>query len=481
MKNNQSNPSNEKIGALTRFGESFTRWANRWVPGSLVLVFLLTIVIAILALLLCNVPFFFSTDTATSVVDAWVKGFWSLLTFSMQMCLIMITGDVLANAPIVKRGITKIAQAPKSQFQAIVILAVVVFITRWIHWGFGMMVGIVLGREMLAQAKLNGLKLHKVSLAAICYCITCATIGISTSGPLYVAGSGWLASYVPEAYKGLVPDSVPLTETVLTPAVLIQCILLGVLTVVVVYAMMPKHEAGIWEIDDAFRDEILNISNAGTASASLKEMSPAQWLETSRVLNVVIGGFGLLWSIRMLATNGIVDLSVNNFNFIMISLGLVLHKSPQSFTKAVSASVSSVSGVIIQFPLYAGIYGIVNYTGLTGVIADLFKAISTGATFPAITFVYSAILNFFVPSAGSKFIIEVPYIIPTAIDLNASIPAVINAYSFGDYATNLIQPFWALPVLGMFKLKFKDIIPYGFMMCLISSIVTIIFALFFYA
>lgn len=476
----KKNESTEKIGALSRFGESFTKWANRWVPGSLVLVLLLTIIVAVLALILCKVPFFMSTDSATSVVDSWVKGFWSLLTFSMQMCLIMITGDVLANAPIVKRGITKIAKAPKSQLQAIIILAVVVFITRWIHWGFGMMVGIVLGREMLAQAKLKGLKLHKVSLAAICYCITCATIGISTSGPLYVAGSGWLASYVPEAYKSLVPNSVPLTQTVLTPAVLTQCVLLGILTVAVVYAMMPKHESGILEIDDSFRDEILSAS-ASAGKVSTKGMPPAQKLENGWVLNIVIGGIGLAWSIKMLATNGIVNLSVNNFNFIMLMLGLVLHKTPKSFSKAVAASVSSVSGVIIQFPLYAGIYGIVNYTGLTGVIADMFKAISTGATFPAVTFVYSAILNFFVPSAGSKFIIEVPYIIPTAIDLGASLPAVINAYSFGDYATNLIQPFWALPVLGMFKLKFKDIIPYGFMMCIVSSIVTIIFALFFYA
>ena len=165
---------------------------------------------------------------------------------------------------------------------------------------------------------------------------------------------------------------------------------------------------------------------------------------------------------------------------LMLMLGILLHRSPASFTKAVAASVGSVASVIIQFPLYAGIYGIINYTGLTGVIADFFKAISTAHTFPAIAFVYSAILNFFVPSAGSKFIIEVPYIIPTAIDLGADIPAVINAYSFGDYATNLIQPFWALPVLGMFKLKFKDIIPYGFMMCIVSSIVTIFFALVLY-
>ena len=469
-------------GALARFGESFGRWANRWVPGSLVLVFLLTVLIAVLAMGICRVPFFLSNETQTSVVDAWVKGFWSLLTFSMQMCLIMISGDVLANAPIVKKGITRIARLPQSQFSAIVILAVVVFVTRWVHWGFGMMVGIVLGREMLAQAKSRELKLHKTSLAAVCYCITCATIGISTSGPLYVAGSGWLASYMPEAYKTLVPDSVPLTQTVLTPVVLIQCVLLGGLTVLFVYSMTPKHRDRIEEISDEFCGEILRGSQQGAEQAvDRASLTPAQRLEHSCVLNLVIGLTGIAWFVKMIAEKGIVNLSVNNFNFFMRMLGLVLHKTPRSFTRAVASSVSSVSGVIVQFPLYAGIYGIVNYTGLTGALAEMFKAISTVETFPAITFVYSAILNFFVPSAGSKFIIEVPYIIPAAIDLGASLPAVINAYSFGDYATNLIQPFWALPVLGMFKLKFQDIIPYGFVMCVVSSVVTILFALFFYA
>ena len=424
-----------KKGVLTRFGEKFSIWANRWVPSSLVLVLMLTILAAALALLLCRVPFFFSTAEQTSVVDAWGKGFWALLTFSMQMCLIMITGDVLANTPIIKRGITKIASAPKSQFQAIIILALVVFVTRWVHWGFGMMIGIVLGREMLAQAKLKGIRIHKVSMAAVSYCITCATIGISTSGPLYVAGSGWLASYVPESYKNLVPDSVPLTDTVLTPVVLAQCVLLGILTVVMVYAMMPKSKTDVVEITDEFRDEILSTASLAAEKKSLKGLAPADRINNSPVLNILIGAVGLFYCINMLVKNGIVNLSVDSLNLLMLMLGLLLHKSPAAFTRAVASSVGSVASVIIQFPLYAGIYGIINYTGLTGVIADFFKAIANAHTFPAITFVYSAILNFFVPSAGSKFIIEVPYIIPTAIDLGSDLPAVINAYSFGDYAT----------------------------------------------
>jgi short-chain fatty acids transporter len=311
-----------------------------------------------------------------------------------------------------------------------------------------MMVGIVLGREILAQCKVKGVAVHKVSMAAACYCITCATIGISTSGPLYVAGSGWLASYVPAAYKSLVPDVVPLSETVLLPAIIIQCLLLGALTVLLVYAMMPKNAADILEISDDFANEIINASKPAAAKVDRKSMTPSQRMNTSIWLNLIVGGLGLAYSVKMLAVSGIVNLSVNNFNFIMLMLGVLLHKTPASFGKAVSAAVGSVSGVIIQFPFYAGIYGVVSFTGLTGVIADFFVAISNARTFPAITFVYSAILNFFVPSAGSKFIIEVPYIIPTAIDLGSSIPAVINAYSFGDYATNLIQPFWALPILA---------------------------------
>ncbi len=180
------NEKQEKVGGLTKFGAGFTKWANKWMPNSLVLVFILTILAAVLALILTKSPLLVDSADKTSVVNAWGKGFWSLLTFSMQMCLIMITGDVVANTPLIKKGISKLAAVPKSQFQAIIILAIVVFITRWIHWGFGMMIGLVLGKEMLAQAKLKGIKIHKVSMAAICYCITWATIGSSTSGPPYI-------------------------------------------------------------------------------------------------------------------------------------------------------------------------------------------------------------------------------------------------------------------------------------------------------
>lgn len=469
----------KKENVMERFGESFSKWANHWVPSSLVLVFLLTAVVAVTALVVCRVPILFSTETQLSLVDSWVEGFWSLLSFAMQMSLLIITGDVFARAPIMKKIIRKIARIPATPVGAIIVLGIVTFVTRWIHWGVGVMVGVALGREMLAQSRVKGYRLHRPAVAALSPAISCAAVGLATAVPLYVSQPGWIASYVPEEYVDLVPDFVPLTQTTLDPRVMIQCLILGVITIAVICFMMPKRAESIDEIDDEFLDELLNRGEQAE-ELDRKNMGPAARLENSCVLNFVIGGCGLFWFVKMLATQGFTSLSMNNLNFVIFMLGLVLNKTPRNFMNSVVSSISSVAGVIIQFPLYAGIYGLVRYTGLTDVITEIFMSISTAETFPAITFVYSAFLNFFVPSAGSKFIIEVPYIIPTAVDLGASIPAVLNAYSFGDFATNLIQPFWSLPILAMYKLEFKDIMAYGLVMCIIACIVTIIFSMFIY-
>lgn len=461
---------------LTSFTQKFSKFCHRWVPDAMVFVLLLTVIVAILAIIVVKAPILKSTANQYSILDAWIEGFWKLLEFAMQMVLIMVTGFVVASTPPVKKSMAKIASIPKSQTSAILLIGIVSFVMWWIHWGFGMMAGILLGREVLAQSKGKNYKIHKKALVGITYSITCAAAGISIAAPLFAANPGFLKSLVSEDIAHLVPNALPLSETVLLPTVIIQSLVLAAMSLIVVLLMAPKRDEDIEEISEEFRKEILGMDN--TVKPIIE--TPADRINNSPVLNIIIGSFGLYWAIKLLATQGIVGISINNYNFIMLTIGILLHWTPNNFTNAVQEACKAIWGVVIQFPFYAGIFGIITFTGLNHAIANAFVSISNATTFPAIAYVYSALLNFFVPSGGSKFIIEAPYIIPAAIDVGASLPAVLNAYSFGDLTTNLIQPFWALPILAMYKLKFNDILPYGFIVAIIALIINVFWMLLLY-
>jgi short-chain fatty acids transporter len=471
---NKNEMKNEK--GMAAFAQKFSRFCNKWVPSAMVFVMMLTIIVAILAVIISKSPVITSTADKTSVMDAWVQGFWKLLQFAMQMALIMVTGFVVASSPPIKKAIVKLASVPKSQTGAIIFIGIVSFCMWWIHWGFGMMAGILLGREILAQSKIKGYKIHKNALVGMTYTISCAAAGISIAAPLFAAGPGFLRSLVDENTASLIPNSLPLNETVLLPTVIFQNLFLATVAIIIIVLMAPKNEKDIVEITDEFKAEILN------AGKEVKEIgnTPAEKINNSPILNIFIGGFGLFWSVKLLIAQGIVGISINNYNFIMLMIGILLHWTPDNFTNAVQEACKAIWGVVVQFPFYAGIFGIITYTGLNHSIANAFVSISNAHTFPYIAYLYSAALNFFVPSGGSKFIIEAPYIIPAALKVGASLPATLNAYSFGDLTTNLIQPFWALPILAMYKLKFKDILPYGFIVCVVALLINTFWMLLLY-
>lgn len=470
-----SDTTKKQEKGLVRFSEGFSKWSNRWVPSAMVFVLILTVIVAILSLIICKAPLLNSTETSTSIIDAWVKGFWGLLKFAMQMSLIMVTGFVVAGSPPVKKVISKLAGIPKNQITATVFVGIVTFSIWWIHWGFGMMAGILLGREILAQAKVKGYKIHKNSFVGMTYVVTCSSAGISIAAPLFAASPGFLKSLVSAESAALLPDALSLNQTVLLPQVLTQVLVLGAMAIIITLAMTPKNEDKIEEISDEFRDEILAVNNTKPESST-----PADKMNNSPALNIIVGLMGMYWAVKMLVAQGIVGMSIDNYNFLMLMLGVLLCWTPAKFTEVVKQACGSIWGVVIQFPFYAGIFGIIAYTGLNTVIAGAFVSISTAHTFPWIAYLYSAILNFFVPSGGSKFIIEAPYIIPASQQIGADLAATLNAYSFGDLTTNLIQPFWALPILAMYKLKFKDILPYGFVVAVLALVINSIWMLCFY-
>lgn len=423
--------------------DKFTEWSLNWVPDSMVFVAALTIVVYLMALGLTN-------RGVLGLLDDYVKGFWVLLTFAMQLTLMMITGFVVADSKLVKRGLIKLVNSTNTAKSTMIMYCLIVGFLSWLHWGIGIMISIVLGKEVAARKR--GLGIHYPLLAAASYSMMMIMAnGPSQSAPLLAATPG---NFLEKTLGGLIP----LTDTALSPFLLVfMAIQYLTLPLLFIY-LMPKKEKAV-EIDDATYKEFTHVQPEEDKNQVLR---PAERWERSRVLLSVLGVGILIWVGKLLITQGVGKIDLNVINITFFGIGLLLHGTPKSFVASVRQGVGTTFGVIIQFPLYAGIFGLISYSGLAHVITDWFISISTPRTYAWIVLLYTTLMDFFVPSGGSKFAIEAPYIIPAGKQLGISAHHVINAYSTGGQLANNIQPFWALPFLAAYKLRFQDILPYTF-------------------
>lgn len=438
-------------GALQNFITAFSRWSVRWVPDAMVFVLALTVIVYLMAWGLTK-------HGPRELIDDWVKGFWVLLTFAMQMCVLMITGFTVADSKYVKKGIDTLIDIPKTRSQTILMYFAFISVLWYLHWGIGMMVSIIMGRQLAVRKR--GLGIDYAFIAAISYCAIVLANGPSMAAQLLLATPG----HFMEKVTGVIPISL----TTFDPKLLVTNFIMLITAPFVMLAVAPNKEHSV-EIPDELAKEFQ--PQAAPAVQEKSAHTPAERWDRSPVLPILVAVIGVFWIGNFLITKGIGKLDLNTLNFIFFMLGLLLHGSANSFMASVQRGVVTVGGVIVQFPLYAGIFGIISFSGLATIIADWFVSISTAYTFPFIVFLYSGFLNLFVPSGGSKFVIEAPYILPAAKKLGADLPMTINAYTFGDLWTNLIQPFWALPILGAFKLRFQDILPYGLIMLVWAGVV----------
>ena len=459
------------------FGDHFVSFFDKYTPNAIVFAFLLTIIVAVLALIFTPTPIFAdSADGHVSLMNAWVAGFWGLLTFAMQMSLIMITGNVIAISPPVQKIIKKLASIPNNWVTAYVMIILISWVLNFIHWGIGMMCCIALLRNTLAAAREKGYSIHAPALIACAYSTAIPAVGISQAAPLYGATPGYLKTLVTsDAAIDYLQDVYPLSTTVLTWWNLTQCVVLICMVLVVGYIIMPKKKEKMLGCSDELYADVKHTQTMYVENPERNTF--AKWINNSHWISYLIGFFGLIWCVKLYAAQGMGGLTINNFNFTMLMLGIVLCGTPERFSQACIASVGAVWGVIIQFPLYAGIFGMITNTGLSEVISDAFMTISTKKTFPYVAYLYFAVLNMAVPSGGSKFVIECPYLLDVAARLDVSVPKLLVAYVYGDQTTNIIQPFWALPYLTMCHIDFKKLLPYTMVICIGALIVCSFFFL----
>jgi len=453
----------ETIGKRT-FAENFTRFFDKWTPNTLVIAFMLTAIVGILALILTDTPFVTFQAGQPSLVEAWGRGFWSLLELSIQFALILITGSLIASSPPVRKFLFKVAMLPNSMFQAVLLIMAIVPLFNWFHFGLGIMLGIHLGRMIIYAASKKGYKLHHPLFVGIAYGCGITGIGISQIAPLFGASPGALRSLFREnpEVMYMMPEMVPLSESVFLPANIILCILALFIVFGAMYSMRPKKESDYETPPEALVTEMEGLIKA--AMEKTPTTTPAAKIDNSIILNMIIGTFGLIWIIRFFAVDG--RLTFNNFNMITLIIGLLLCGSPSRFIKGVQNAIGSTWGIIIQFPFYAGIFGLLTYTGLNEVIVRFFMGFATPQNWPFIAYFYTSLLNVAVPAGAPKFFIVAPYVLEVAAHLDVPMGTMLIAYVAGDISLNGILPFWALPYLFMFKLEFKKILPY----CLVGTI-----------
>lgn len=423
------------------------RLMQRYMPDPYVLVIMLTFFVVGLALLL-------TPSTPVQILGFWGDGFWSLLTFSMQMVFIVVTGHVMASSPFFKKLLGNLASVPKSPGQAIILVTLVALIACWINWGFGLIIGALLAREI--AKKVDGVD-YRLLVASAYSGFIIWSGGLSSSVALTIATPGHFTEHL----IGVVPTS----QTLFSPLNLIIVIGLIILVPIINRIMTPTKEHAF--IVDRNLLEDTDVMPAATVENL--DITPADRLENSKILSLLIGLLGFAFLGYYIFTNGL-SINLNIINFLFLIIGILLHKTPKLFLEAVTNSVKSATGIIIQFPFYAGLMGIVTASGLASVLSDAFISISNENTFHMLTLWSAGLVNFFVPSGGGQWAVQAPVMLEAAQNLGVSLPKTAMAVAWGDAWTNMIQPFYALPALAIAGLKAKDIMGYGLIIMLITGI-----------
>lgn len=435
---------------LTRLALRSCAWAERWFPDAYVFAALAVVVVA-LAAMACG-----ATPTAAAI--AFGDGFWSLIPFTMQMCFIIIGGYVVAASPPIAAAIERLARLPRSGGGAVCLVALLGMLVALLHWGLSL---IFSGLLVRALARRTDLRMDYRAAGAAAYLGLGAVwaLGLSSSAAQLQANP---ASMTPAllAITGVIPfsETIFLWQSLLLTAILIT-VSLGI-----AWLSAPTGT-------DARTAQALGVDVQAAPTTLPPLTRPGEWLERSPALSLLLAALGAGWLAHEIVLKGLALAisSLNTYNFLFLMLGLLLNWRPRRFLDAVARAVPSATGVLIQFPLYGGIASILTAAkgadgqSLAQQLAAFFTHIATPASFPVVMGAYSAVLGFFVPSGGGKWLIEAPYVMQSANDLHAHLGWAVQVYNAAEALPNLINPFWMLPLLGILGLKARDLIGFSFL------------------
>lgn len=441
---------------MKKITNACVKLVQRYLPDPFLFAILLSTVVFLLGITV-------NRQTPFEMIMHWGDGFWKFLAFSMQMALVIILGNSLATAPIFDRLVKKLAQVPKTPKQAVAFVTFGACVACMVQWGFGLVIGAILAKEVAKKVKGVDYRL----LIASAYSAFLLTV-LTSSIPLKAASN-------PEdllvVSGGFLTEVIPLTRTSYHPVTL--CVLLVLLiTLPMLNASMHPSPENTVTIDPSL---LLEKENRPQRPAN---PTPAERMEYSKLISVLIFVFGIIYIFSHFAIRK-KSLDIDIMNLILFMFGILLHGTPITYIKAVSSATSNASGIILQFPFYAGIMGMMTGLNADGVsiavvISETMVAVSNRYTFPFMSFTSAALVNMFVPSAGGQWAVQAPVLLPAGAKLGVDPALTIMSLCWGDTWTNMIQPFWALPALGIAKLGVRDIMGFCVMVTIWSGIVIFI-------
>ncbi|TMP59757.1 short-chain fatty acid transporter [Pseudoalteromonas sp. S1610] len=427
---------------LNKVASPFTKLVERYLPDPFIFVIMLTIITLGIASLA-------TPATTLEVITSWGSGFWNLLSFAMQMLLVLVTGYMLASTSLISKLLTKLATLANTAPKAIILVTFISLLASWLNWGFGLVIGALFAKAIAKQTRVD----YRLLVASAYSGFVVWHGGLAGSVPLTIASEGHFS----QATMGIIG-----TEQTLFAGFNIA-ILIGLFIIMplVNRYMLPSEK------DSVYIDPSL-LKN--TLADKVTITRPAQHLEQSKLLGMGIGLLGLayLGYYFFIAGGG---LNLNSVIALFLFLAITLHQTPHNLLNSLQQAIPSGAGIVIQFPFYAGIMAVMVDTGLAQQISQGFIAIADADSLPFYSFISAGLVNMFVPSGGGQWAVQAPIVIPAAQELGADMARVAMAVAWGDAWTNLIQPFWALPVLAIAGLKAKDIM--GF--CVVQLIITGVF------
>ncbi|MEB6667623.1 TIGR00366 family protein [Acinetobacter vivianii] len=436
---------NKQPALLERFALRISNWSEKWFPDSYIFA-LLGVIIVSFAAICIGAP-------VQDVASSFGNGFWSLIPFTLQMTMLIIVGYVVSVSAPVKKLIQMMARIPHSGRSAIVLVATTSLLISLVNWAVSTILTALLVIALAKRKELN-MDYRAAAAAAIIGMGATWALGISSSAAQLQANKASL----PESIYNLT-GVIPFTETIFLWQSLVMTLILVIVSIAIAYWSAPKG-------DNVKTMQDFELSFDEEEKTEVKSTRPGDWLENSPLLTIIVVALGLIWMfIEFSKTNPIIAISsLNTYNFVFLMLGLALHRTPRNFLNAVSQAVPAVSGILIQFPLYGSIAFIMTQAlngedlSLSHYIAEFFVSIASKETFAIVMGIYSAVLGFFVPSGGGKWIIEAPYVMQAANDLQVHLGWSVQIYNAAEALPNLINPFFMLPMLGILKLKAKDVI-----------------------
>lgn len=434
----------------------FTTLVRRYLPDPLVFAMLLTIIVFVMGVTLTN-------TTSIEMISIWGNGFWNLLAFTMQMVMVVVTGHALASAPQIRKFLIKLASIPKTPAQGVALVTLIGAIACIINWGFGLIVGAMLAREVARQQPKSD---YPLLIASAYIAFLTWHGGFSGSIPLLAATAGNPL----EKTIGLIPIS----QTIFTPMNYFITGSLLIILPILTAKMLPKEAER-----KMINPELLDIADSTMNQKKIEQNStPAIRIEESKTLSIIIAIVGVIYIIEYFYSKGF-KIDINCVNIIFLISGLLLHGSPMAYARAIANGTKSTTGILIQFPFYASIQAMLDHSGLGAIITEWFIQVANVKTFPLWAFLSSAVINFAVPSGGGHWVVQGPFIMSAAQKLGADMGHAVMAIAYGEAWMNMAQPFWALPALAIAGLGARDIMGYCIISLLFSGFIFLAGLMFF--